>query len=306
MNLKTASKERPDSSSSSNSGGSLSNPSRKPEVRGNAFTLIELLVVIAIIAILAAMLLPALSRSKLKAQSISCMNQLKQLSLGWVMYNGDNNGRLPPNCELGEQPTTWPDPRVQPGGQWIQWCPGNMKATTLFQYQTNFVMAGLIYPYVNNMTAYKCPADKSVIPFGTFTFQKVRSYSMNSWLSPFPGKDVNSIWAYPTPPTPAIFIKETDILHPDMTFVLIDENEISIDDGYFAGTPSKPNYWINVAATRHGGSGGISYADGHSEVKKWTDANVLHPPTTGGSSFDSDPGSGDNAWLEQRETFLVN
>src|SRR5215472_8654297 len=124
-------KDRKDDSSSSNAGMSLSNPSRKPEARGNAFTLIELLVVIAIIAILAAMLLPALGRSKLKAQSISCMNQLKQLTLGWIMYNGDNGGRLPPNCEAGEQPNTWPDPDIQPGGKYIQWCPGNMKTATL-------------------------------------------------------------------------------------------------------------------------------------------------------------------------------
>jgi len=234
------------------------------------------------------------------------MNQLKQLSLGWVMYNGDNGGRLPPNCEQQEQPTTWPDARIQPGGIWIQWCPGDMTKSAMVANQTNFIMARLIYPYVNNMALYKCPADKSVFTFGPFTYPKPRSYSMNSWLSPFPKKDVNSIWNYPTPPTPAIFIKETDILHPDKTFVLIDENEISIDDGYFAGTPSKPNYWINVASTRHGGSGGISYADGHSEVKKWTDANVLHPPTAGGSSFPSDPGSSDNAWLEERETFFLN
>ncbi len=79
--------------------------SRRGRGRAGAFTLIELLVVIAIIAILAAMLLPALSKAKQKAQAISCMNNLKQLTLGWVMYNQDNNGKLPPNCEAGEQPT---------------------------------------------------------------------------------------------------------------------------------------------------------------------------------------------------------
>ena len=93
-------------------------------------------------------------------------------------------------------------------------------------------------------------------------------------------------------------------MHTDKIFVLIDENEISIDDAFFAGTPSKPDWWINVASTRHGGGGGISYADGHSEVKKWTDGNVLHPPTPGGSSFASDPSSTDNAWLEERESYF--
>jgi prepilin-type processing-associated H-X9-DG protein len=90
-----------------------------------------------------------------------------------------------------------------------------------------------------------------------------------------------------------------------MTFVFIDENQLSIDDGYFACSPGLPNYWINVSATRHGNAGGLSFADGHSEIKKWTDVNVLNPPTAGGSSFANDPNSGDNAWLEQRESVVL-
>lgn len=272
----------------------------KPATRGNAFTLIELLVVIAIIAILAAMLLPALSRSKQKAQAVLCMNQLKQLTLGWVMYANDNSGRLAPNCELGQQPTTSTDARIQPGGIWIQWCPGNMKSTAVAD-QTNFIMAGLLYPYVKTLAVYKCPTDRSVIMFGPIAYPKLRSYSMNCWLSPFPGRDATAIFGGDQA---RIFIRDTDINRPDMTFVLIDENEKSIDDGYFAGSPGKPNYWINVSATRHGGSGGLSFADGHSEIKLWRDKNVLNPPTEGGSSFPSDPNSGDNAWLEQRESSL--
>jgi prepilin-type N-terminal cleavage/methylation domain-containing protein/prepilin-type processing-associated H-X9-DG protein len=276
-------------------------PGWKPNKRVNAFTLIELLVVIAIIAILAAMLLPALAQAKVRAQGIACMNQLKQLTLCWIMYTGDNNSHLTLNPELGEF-TPYPDPRLLPGGQYYQWCPGNVKVYSAFA--TNYIEAGAIYPCVNTLNIYKCPADQSVIKFGPISFPRLRSYSMNCWLNPVPGKDATSIFGGSQA---RIFRKDTDLTlpGPSMTFVLIDESSLSIDDGYFAGTPGLPNYWINVSATRHGRSGDLSFADGHAELKRWTDKYVFNPPTASGDSFASDPSSGDNAWLEQRESSLL-
>ena len=133
---------------------------------------------------------------------------------------------------------------------------------------TNAGAGGRMYPYVKTVNVYKCPADQSVVKFGPYSYPKPRSYSMNCWLSPYPGppsRDATSIFSGSQA---RIFNKDTDIIQPgpDMTFVLIDESEKSIDDGYFAGSPGLPNYWINVSATRHGGAGGLSFADGHGQV----------------------------------------
>ncbi len=281
---------------------------KRSKVRTDAFTLIELLVVIAIIAILAALLLPALTRAKQKAQGISCTSQLKQLTMAWILYHDDNSGLYPPNCEMGEQPTGWPQAAYQPGGQYAQWCPGVVNNSSLIAWQQNFIQDGLIYPYVKTIAAYKCAADYQVIKLGPLQFPTYRSYSMNCWLSPYPGKDATTIFGGKQA---RIYKKESDMVQPgpDSIFVLIDENNNSLDDGYFAGSPGLPGQWINVPSTRHGNAGGISFADGHAEIKRWTDNTVLSQNVPNykitGTLFPSDPNSGDNGWLEQRESVVI-
>ena len=268
-------------------------------VRNHAFTLIELLVVIAIIAILAAMLLPALSKAKQKAQALACMNQLKQLTLGWVMYANDNSGKIVPNGGQANTPSTFPDPRLLPGAAWYQWCPGNMDAYS--PYATNFVQAGAIYQYVNTMI-YKCPGDFAVFKFGPISVPHARSYSMNCYLSPIAGDSWTSVGLDGT----RNFYKDSDDLQPgpSMTYVLIDENEHSINDAFFVSDPTQGNYWQDVPATRHGASCGLSYADGHSEIKHWKDGKIMNYTGSGGK-ITGDPNSGDCGLASAKSHLLL-
>ncbi len=258
---------------------------------------------------LATLLLPALAGTKPNAQSFQCPDNQRQLILAWQMYAEDNNGRLTPNGELGEQPATWPDARYQPGGQYAQWCPGDLSKTALIANQANFIRSGLIYPYVNTLNVYKCPADLSLVRFGPFSIARLRSYSMNCWLSPFPNKDATTLFGG----APArIFSRDTDMSRPgpSMTFAFIEENVNSLDDGCFVGSPGLPDFWINVPSTRHDGAASLSFADGHTEMKRWTDSVVLSQNGSnlgkiGSPTFTIDLSSGDNAWLEQRESSLI-
>jgi prepilin-type N-terminal cleavage/methylation domain-containing protein/prepilin-type processing-associated H-X9-DG protein len=280
------------------------------------FTLIELLVVIAIIAILAALLLPSLARAKLKAQGVQCMNNHRQLAIAWRLYTEDNQEKLlfasahlinPPGNHLAAyNADCWP---------WT-WCTGKMDFTAgnASNWDPNVdIFKSPMWPYCGkSLGIWRCPSDKAFVMVGGVRKPRIRTMAMNAYLGGFGGQAIGTgnMTAY------TMYLKYSDLVRPgaDRIFVFVDEREDAINWGNFLAdmtgySPTNPKLYrfLDIPGSYHGNAGGFSFADGHSELKKWRDSRTYRPVNEGGVIFDgSNPitsmDNQDIGWLQDHVT----
>lgn len=268
-----------------------------------AFTLLELLVVIAIIGILAALLLPVLGRAKGAAQGRYCMNNGNQMIKAVHLYADEYNDWLPPNPEHGTNSS---------------WVAGTMRVATqatntLFLTDPRYAK---LAPYTGGSAAlYRCPADKSTVTIAGVKYPRVRTFAMSQAVGtkPLPPRQaVDGVWLTGTYGHTAnqpwrTYGRFADMIQPAPSglWVLLDEDEYSINDAQFAVSMRIPTHWVDVPGTYHNFACGIAFADGHSEIHKWTDPRTAVGAKIREKGSRDQTGNNDILWLQRRTSSNV-
>jgi prepilin-type N-terminal cleavage/methylation domain-containing protein/prepilin-type processing-associated H-X9-DG protein len=274
----------------------------KPNLRRQAFTLVELLVVVAIMAILASMLLPALSKGKSKTESIRCLTNLRNLALAWSLYYDDYDGNLVPNRT--NSLNSWV------GGTMTFDAPYFDSIDTQKLINPRWAKLG---PYVSSATIYKCPSDESAIRTPGKIFPRVRSMAMNFaiGLNELPGQlPFGNGWM--------VYRKASDVAAsgPSQLWLAMDEHPDSIDDGAFmvdCGRQGPGGRLISFPANYHKGGANLAFTDGHVEPHRWVDERTRYPNRYCGclahyawkGEYTKTPNNPDLDWLQARTSVKI-
>jgi prepilin-type N-terminal cleavage/methylation domain-containing protein len=291
-------------------------PYPQPRRETGGFTLIELLVVIAIIALLAALLLPALAKAKLKARGIECMNNHRQLTLAWKMYVDDSHELLP----YASYWPYWP-PELAAQSQYA-WVSGAMDFNPANPSNWDInqdIVKSPMWPYCGQSAAiWKCPADTSYVTVNGQDMPRVRSMSMNLWVGGFVGYDggLSGGGGFPAGTYGGnpwrVYLRMGDFVDPGPsgTFLFLDMRQDSIDWGNFAtdmtGWPDQPDQvgFYDLPGSYHHRAGGLSFVDGHAELKRWMDDRTMPPIVPEGLVVDQfrSPNNVDAIWFQEHAT----